>query len=116
MPSTLVGQLTTISLTLGIFVVLFKAKRGYDRDKTEQAQKLAKKDAEDKQHREWLEELWLEYCRKTGVSVSDDLLKKHMRINGNIHKSSEEKDRIYGPDRPRTHDSGHHDAKAAGAE
>ena len=82
-----------------------------------QAEKLASKDAEDKQHREWLEELWLEYCRKTGVRVSDDLVRKHMSINGNVHKSSEEKDRIYGTDRPKTQDSsGNHKAAAAGGD
>jgi len=106
MPSTLAGQLTIVSLTLGILVILFRAKRGYDRDKTEQARKLAAKDAEDKQHREWLEELWLEYCRHTGVRVSDELIRRHMRINGNARRSSEENDRIYGKDRPRGDSSG----------
>lgn len=94
MPSTFAGQLTILSISLGILVILFKAKKVYD-----------KRQAEDSQHREWLELVFLEYCRKTGYPVSDLLIKKHMKINGNIKKTAQEKDLMYGMDRPKEHDS-----------
>ena len=94
MPSTLAGQFTIVSLALGILVILLRAKRAYDKNTAEEAQ-----------HRAWLEELWLEKCRNDGTPVSEELIKKHMKINGNSKLSSAEKDRIYGPNRPKSHDS-----------
>lgn len=106
MPATFGGQLTLlvslftlVTLTIGVS----KSIRAHNEEER-------KKHEEDAKHREWLELLWIDLSRRMGYPLSRELIEKHMLINGNADKSSSEKDRIYGEDRPRNHDSGELDS------
>ena len=78
MPSTLGGQLTIISLAIVIAGVAYKGIRYVI------------------VHLEWMELFMIDYAKRTGYPISEDVVKKHMQINGNAKRSDEEKDRLYG--------------------
>ena len=86
MPATLGGQIT---LVLGIVLSVLAI-----------AKILDSKYREIIKHAEWFELLMIDYARRTGYELPKDLIDRHMKLNGNAALTSEDKDRIYGPNRP----------------
>src|SRR5271157_5020669 len=97
MPATLAGQISILVGLLTVFGTLIAIARWADR-----------RHKENLKHVEWLEILAIDYARRTpGFTLSEEIIKRHMRLNGFDKLPSDEKDKIYGPNRPRG-DSGNH--------
>jgi len=107
MPATFGGQLTLLISLLTLVTLTIGVRKAVRAHTIEEKRKHEL----DAQHREWFELLLIDFARRTGYRIPKELIEKHMRINGNSKLSSDEKDRIYGEDRPRSGDSDELDSK-----
>jgi len=107
MPATFGGQLTitggvitTLAALSGMVLSFRKTYRSHAAEEKARWKHEQENEEIARQHREWLEILMIDYARHTGYQLPRDLIERHMQINGNRYMSSEEKERLYGPNRP----------------
>ena len=80
LPGTLGGQLTIISVSIGIIVIIWRVGSAVV------------------EHLQWLELVVIDYAKRTGYPLPEWLLKKHIQVNGNHKKVAESKRAASGRD------------------